>query len=210
MTRTRTVRIGSTSRGEPRGHQPGGSARPGWMRAGRGTAAGLSGSVRLAWPGRWREGEVQARPFCPCPRSGSLGWCRGGIGSPGAVEAFGGLTSGGCLGGVVLGFAEVGDGFDEPGKAGHERELGHDGIAAGDRGTGHETGGAAQVVPGRGWTRNASIGHAGGAVVGVGGLADHPVAQELGRDVGGVGGGPGGVGASARSRLSRPMPGPPR
>ena len=104
------------------------------------------------------------------------GWDR----RPGRLEAFGGLTSGGCLGGVVLGFAEVGDGFDEPGKAGHERELGQDGIAAGERGTGHETGRAAKVVPGRGWTRNASVGHAGGAVVGVGGLADHPVARELG------------------------------
>ena len=111
---------------------------------------------------------------------------------------FGGLASSGCLGGVVLGFAEFGDGFDEPGEAGHERELGQDDIAAGERGTGHETGGAAQVVPGRGWTRNASVGHAGGAVVGVGGLADHPVAQELGRDVEGVGGGPGGVGSGVR------------
>ena len=48
------------------------------------------------------------------------------------MEAFGGPASGGCLGGVLLGFAEIGDGFDEPGKAGHERELGQDGIAAGD------------------------------------------------------------------------------
>ena len=63
-------------------------------------------------PGCWREGEVQARPFCPCPRSGSLGWCRVGIGGPGGVEALGGLTSGGCLGGVVLSFAEVGDDFE--------------------------------------------------------------------------------------------------
>ena len=114
------------------------------------------------------------------------------------MELFGGLTGCGCLGGVVLGFAEVGDGFDEAGEAGQERELGQDGIAVGERGTGHEAGGAAQVVPGRGWTRNASVGQAGGAVVGVGGLADHPVAQELGRDVEGVGGGPGGVGSGVR------------
>ncbi|HUY45811.1 MAG TPA: hypothetical protein VMV92_08815 [Streptosporangiaceae bacterium] len=97
------------------------------------------------------------------------------------------MTGGGCLGGIALGFAEVGDGFDESGEAGQEHELGQDGIAAGERGPGHEPGGAAQVVTGRRWGGDSSVGHACGAVVGVGGLADGLVAQQLGRDVEGVG-----------------------
>ena len=93
------------------------------------------------------------------------------------MEALGGLAGGGGLGGVVLGFAEVGDGLDEADEAGQERELGQDGIAGRECGTGHEPGGVAQVVAERGWTGDAPVGQAGGAVVGVGGLADHPVAQ---------------------------------
>ena len=81
---------------------------------------------------------------------------------------------------------------------GQERELGQDGIAGRECGTGHEPGGVAQVVPERGWPRDPAVGQAGGAVVGVGGLAEHPVAQQLGRDVQGVGGGPGGVGGGVR------------
>ena len=91
-----------------------------------------------------------------------------------AWRSLGGLAGGGGLGGVVLGFAEVGDGLDEADEPGQERELGQDGIAGRERGTGHEPGGVAQVVAERGWTGDAAVGHAGGAVVGVGGLAESP------------------------------------
>ncbi|MGI8450131.1 MAG: hypothetical protein ACR2MP_23735 [Streptosporangiaceae bacterium] len=114
------------------------------------------------------------------------------------MEVFGRLAGGGRLGRVVLGFAEVGNGLDEPGEAGQERELGQDGITARERGAGHEPSGAAQVVPGQGWTGDPPVGHAGRAVVGIGGLVDHPAAQELGGDVEGVSGGPGSVGRSLR------------
>ena len=62
------------------------------------------------------------------------------------MEAFRSLAGGSGLGGVMLGFAEVGDGLDEADQPGQERELGQDGIAGREGGTGHEPGGVAQVV----------------------------------------------------------------
>ena len=69
-----------------------------------------------------------------------------------------------------------------------------------------QPGGLAELVPGRGGRRDAAVGCAGGAVVGVGGLAQDAAAEHGGGDVQGVGGGPGGVGGGGRVR-SRPGPG---
>jgi hypothetical protein len=94
-------------------------------------------------------------------RARLCGWCR----ACGGVQLFGGGAGCGGLGGVLLGVAEFGDGFGERGQPGDEHDRRHGPVAgqAGERG--HDPGGLAELVPGRGWWRDTAVGWAGGAVV---------------------------------------------
>jgi hypothetical protein len=54
---------------------------------------------------------------------------RGRCWAGGGVQAFGGGAGGDGLGGVLLGFAEFGDGFGECGQPGDEDDRGHGPVA---------------------------------------------------------------------------------
>src|ERR1035441_2728139 len=115
------------------------------------------------------------------------------------MQVFGRVAGGGSLGGVPLCLTQVCDVFHERGEAGDQRDLRECRVAADGCGGGQQPGCAAQAVPGRGGARDAPVGGAGGAVVGIGGLAQPPAAQRGRGGMQGVGGGPGGV--RGRSRV---------
>ena len=116
----------------------------------------------------------------------------------GSVQLFGGGVGCGGLGGVLLGFAEFGDGFGECGQPGDEDDRGHGAVAGQVGERGQQPGGLAELVPSPRRWRDTAKGRACGAVVGVGGLAQDAAAEHGGGRVQGVGGGPGGVGGGSR------------
>ncbi len=77
-----------------------------------------------------------------------------------AVEAFGGTQCGGSLGGVLLGFAEFGDGFCERCQSGDEHNRGHGPVAGQVGQRGQQPGGLAEPIPSRGRWRNTAVGWA--------------------------------------------------
>jgi len=111
------------------------------------------------------------------------------------MQVLGSLAGGGGLGGVTLGRAQVGDVLDQRGEPQYERYLGKVRVA-GERRGGQEPGGPAQAVPGGSSARDAAVWMAGGAVIGVGGLAQHRAAQRRRGRVQRVGGGPGCIGGA--------------
>jgi len=115
------------------------------------------------------------------------------------MQVLGSLAGGGGLGGVTLGRAQVGDVLDQRGEPQYERYLGKVRVA-GERRGGQEPGGPAQAVPGGSSARDAAVWMAGGAVIGVGGLAQHRAAQRRRGRVQRVGGGPGCIGGADRVR----------
>ena len=178
-----------------------------------------SSAGRATWPGWWRSSRWWR---CARGRAG-LSWCRwpGWVGERQPGELGGGAgawagrgwraepggwrragvrrrVGGGGLGGVPLGFAEFGDGFGERGQSRDEHDRGYASVAGQAGECGQQPGGLAKLVPGPRRWRDAAVGWAGGAVVGVGGLAQDAAAEHGGGHVQGVGGGPGSVGGGRR------------
>ena len=109
---------------------------------------------------------------------------------------FGRPAGGGGLGGVALGFAQLGD---RPASLARRMSsvIWAPGVRHGAAG-GQQPGGAAQAVPRGDPEGNPAVGRARGAVVGVGGLAEYPAAQRGGGGVQGVGRSPGSIGGRRR------------
>jgi len=64
----------------------------------------------------------------------------------GGVQLLGGDAGRGGLGGVLLGVAELGDGFGERGQPGDEHDRGHGAVAGQGGERGQQPGGLAEVV----------------------------------------------------------------
>lgn len=115
---------------------------------------------------------------------------------PGAscgMQALGRVAGGGSLNGVPLCLTQLSNVLHERGKACDQRDLREGTVAADRRGGGQQPGCAAQADPRWGRARDTPIGGTGSAVVGIGGLAQHPAPQRRRSGMQGVGGGPGGV-----------------
>jgi hypothetical protein len=150
-------------------------------------------------------GELQAVALGGGVRPGPPSRCRSDVARHGRAQLFGCPAGGRCLGGVTLCFPHVSDGLGQSGEAAKERRLGQGRVAGDGRGCGQQPGCPAQVVAGRGRTGNRAVGGTGGAVVGIGCLAEHPAAQRIG-GVQRVGCGPGGVGSREIVKLLSEQP----
>ena len=116
----------------------------------------------------------------------------------GGVHAFGG-GSGSCgLGSVLLGIAQLGDGFGERGQTGDEHDRGELPVAGEVGERRQKPGGLAEPVPGEGGRGMCRWG-AGSAVVRVGALAQDAAADRGGGHVQCVEGGPGSVDGCSRT-----------
>ncbi len=74
------------------------------------------------------------------------------------MQMFGGAECGGGLGGVLLGLAEVGDGFGESGQLGDEQDRGHRPVLGEVGERGYQPGGLPELVPNRGRRRDTAVG----------------------------------------------------
>ena len=157
----------------------GGAARPWLDRPARRPLIGQVGAVLGLWAPtgleRGRKG-LRSEP-CRCLHTGMGGRLCGRTCAGRGVQAPGGPQRGGGLGGVLLGFAEFGDGFGERGQPGNEHDRGQRPVAGQVGERGQQPGGLPELVPGRGGQGDAAIGRAGGTVVGVGGLAQDAAAE---------------------------------
>ncbi len=108
-------------------------------------------------------------------------------------------AGGGCLGGVLLGLAESGDGGRQRGEVCYQRR-GEQGDVIGDvTGHGQQPCRGAKAVPAMATAGDSAVTGAGGAIVGVGRAPQDRAAQRPRRDMQRVGRRPRGVGRCAGS-----------
>ncbi len=122
------------------------------------TVAGLPGygwlREAMNWLGEGQPGELRGRAGAR-----SRTWqCLGrGSRAGGGIQVFGCGEGCGSLGGVLLGFAEFGDGFGERSQPGDEHDRGQRPVASEVGVRGQQPGGLPEPVPGRAGRRDTPI-----------------------------------------------------
>jgi len=162
-------------------------------RTGRGGCALPVRRLRCTRRRTGRERELQAAALGCGARPGPPARCRSAVARHGRAQLVGCPAGRSCLGSVALRFPHVSDGLGQPGEAAKERHLGEGRIAGDGRGCGQQPGCPAQVVARLGRMGNRTVGGTGGAIVGIGRLAEHPAAQRGRGGMQGVGRSPGRV-----------------